>query len=122
MYISCDTAKLLKTVILPKRVILLVDQLPKIFLSFSTFSETFLKLESISPVENQTPKACTLFGDHVIKEVVKYWANLNYKEEYLDFINTYIWQNSLIRTGNAPPFYSSWLKAGETVLRIFPTI
>ena len=36
MYISCDTAKLFKTVILPKRVSLLADQLPKIFFSFST--------------------------------------------------------------------------------------
>lgn len=52
-----------------------------------------------------------------LKEVVEHWTNLDYKEENLDFMNSYIWQNSLTNIGNQPLFYTSWLEAGLVVVK-----
>lgn len=77
MYTSWDTARLFKTAILPKRVSLLADQLPMTF-NLSVFSRILIKLEFISPANNQTPKVYTFSFPQVLgllkgKVVFKIW-------------------------------------------------
>ena len=62
----CDTARVFVTVILPKRVSLLADQLSKILLIFSIFSVKLELRDLSSKVENHTPKAKTFLFAQVI--------------------------------------------------------
>ena len=62
----CDTARVFVTVILPKRVSLLADQLSKILLIFSIFSVKLELRDLSSKVENHTPKAKTFSFAQVI--------------------------------------------------------
>ena len=74
------------------------------------------KLVFLSNLSTQDAASLDL-TDPFLKEVLEHWTNLNYREENLDFMNSYIWQNSLIRIGNQPLFYPSWLEAGVTVVK-----
>ena len=55
--------------------------------------------------------------DPFLREILEHWTTLNYREKNLDFNSMGIWHNSLIRIGNRPFFYTSWLKAGVKEVR-----
>ena len=53
--------------------------------------------------------------DEFLRELVRIWVDFNYRDSFhstQDFVNSMIWNNSLVRIANKTFFYKHWAKAG----------